>query len=535
MRPQLFWFTTGLNILENLLRCCSGFGTLSVRVDRTADEQIMEHRYHNVINGQLTEATSGRRFNNINPADTTDLVGSFPASGEAEVNAAVDAAADALPGWRKLPAPRRGEIVFRVGRIMADRKEQIAQLLTREMGKVIAEARGDVQEGIDTAYYAAGEGRRMFGDTVPVEMPNKAGFSIRRPIGVCGMITPWNFPMAIPTWKIFPAIMAGNTVVLKPATDAPATVTQLLEVLAEAGLPEGVVNLVTGSGAAVGDVMVRHPGIGAISFTGSSAVGAEIAATCGQLHKRVSLEMGGKNAQIVMDDADLDLALEGALWGAFGTAGQRCTATSRLIVHKKVLLAFTDRLVERTSRLKLGDGRDESVDVGPLINAAQRETVAGWVDRGRSEGARMLCGGKPAAGNGLDKGHFYEPTLFDCVEPDMSIAQEEIFGPVTAILAVDSLDEAIAVLNGTRYGLSSSIYTRNVNGAFKAMEEIEAGITYVNGPTIGAEVQLPFGGVKATGNGHREASHTVFDFYTEWKSVYVDYSGKLQRAQIDET
>jgi aldehyde dehydrogenase (NAD+) len=424
-------------------------------------------------------------------------------------------------------------LLYRVGELLRKYKEEIARGMTREMGKVLKETRGDVQEGIDTAFYVAGEGRRLFGETTPAELPNKFAMSVRMPVGVCALITPWNFPMAIPTWKMFPALLCGNTVVLKPAEDTPHTATRLVEILTEAGIPPGVVNLLHGRGEEVGAALVRHPGVQLVSFTGSAVVGREIASACGQNLKRVSLELGGKNAQIVMEDADLELAVEGALWGAFGTTGQRCTATSRLIVHCDVVNPMTDALVARAEKIKIGDGLDESVDMGPLINQPAREKVLRYIDIGRQEGARLRIGGGVHDAGACAKGHFFQPTIFDQVKPSMRIAQEEIFGPVLSIIEVKSFDEAVEVMNGTPYGLSSSIYTKDVGRVFQAMRDIEAGITYINGPTIGAEVHLPFGGVKDTGNGHREAGTTVYDIFTEWKSIYVDYSGKLQKAQID--
>jgi alpha-ketoglutaric semialdehyde dehydrogenase len=397
----------------------------------------------------------------------------------------------------------------------------------------LKETRGDVQEGIDCAYYTAGEGRRLFGETTPAELPNKFAMSVRMPLGVAALITPWNFPLAIPTWKLFPALICGNTVVLKPAEDTPHTAVKFVEILNQAGVPPGVVNLVHGRGEEAGAALVRHPDVQLVSFTGSAAVGREIASVCGQNLKRVSLELGGKNAQVVMEDADLDLAVEGALWGAFGTTGQRCTATSRLIVHRDVAKRVADMLVERARAIKIGDGLDESVEMGPLINEAARDKVRRYVEIGKQEGARLLTGGAIYEADACADGYFFQPTIFDRVKPAMRIAQEEIFGPVLSIIEIGSFEEAIEALNGTRYGLSSSIYTRDVARAFRAMRDIEAGITYVNGPTIGAEVHLPFGGVKDTGNGHREAGTTVYDIFSEWKSIYVDYSGKLQKAQID--
>jgi len=487
----------------------------------------------NYIGGKWVEGRSGKTFENRNPADRRDLIGIFPASGSEDVDCAVSAAREAFPRWRLVPAPKRGEILFRVGELLRRRKEEIARAMTREMGKILKETRGDVQEGIDTAFYTGGEGRRLFGETTPSELPDKFAMSVRAPIGVCGLITPWNFPMAIPTWKLFPALLCGNTVVLKPASDTPHTAVKLFEILGEAGLPPGVANLVHGTGGEAGNALVRHRDVRLISFTGSTAVGREIAATCGQGLKRVSLEMGGKNGQIVLADADLNLALEGALWGAFGTTGQRCTATSRLLLHRDIKKEFTEMLIERVERLKIGDGQDPGVEMGPLINEAARRKVERYVKIAKEEGARLVTGGENYAEKKLAEGWFYRPTIFDQVTPDMRIAQEEIFGPVLAILEVKNFEEAIEILNGTPYGLSSSIYTQDVTRAFRAIRDIEAGITYINGPTIGAEVHLPFGGVKESGNGHREAGTTVYDIFSEWKAVFVDYSGKLQKAQID--
>ena len=493
----------------------------------------MADEHKNFIDGQWQAARSGKVFENRNPANRNDLIGLFPASGADDVEAAVGAARKGFDRWRLVPAPKRGELLYRVGELLRQHKEDLARVETREMGKILKETRGDVQEGIDCAFLNAGEGRRLFGETTPAELPNKFAMSVRVPIGVCALITPWNFPLAIPTWKLFPALICGNTVVLKPAEDTPHTAQKFIEILNEAGVPPGVVNLVHGRGEEVGAALVRHAGVQLVSFTGSAAVGREIASVCGQNLKRVSLEMGGKNAQIVMEDADLDLAVEGALWGAFGTTGQRCTATSRLIVHRDVAQKVTDALVARAQKIKIGDGLDENVDMGPLINQQAREKVLRYIDIGRQEGARLLIGGGVHEAGACAQGYFFQPTIFDRVKPSMRIAREEIFGPVLSILEIQSLEEAIQVLNNTPYGLSSSIYTSDVGRAFRAMRDIEAGITYINGPTIGAEVHLPFGGVKDTGNGHREAGTTVYDIFTEWKSIYVDYSGKLQKAQID--
>ena len=493
----------------------------------------MADLFKNFVGGKWLTARSDRTFENRNPANHDDLIGVFPASTAEDVDAAVQAARSAFSAWRLVPAPKRGELLYRVGELLRKYKEDIARGMTREMGKILKETRGDVQEGIDTAFYVAGEGRRLFGETTPAELPDKFAMSVRMPIGVCALITPWNFPMAIPTWKMFPALLCGNTVVLKPAEDTPASAARLVEILNEAGVPPGVVNLVHGRGEEVGAALVRHPDVQLVSFTGSAAVGREIASICGQQLKRVALELGGKNAQIVMEDADLDLAVEGALWGAFGTTGQRCTATSRLILHRDVAKRMTDALVARARQLKIGDGLDESTDMGPLINQAACDKVLNYISIGKQEGARSLIGGGIHETGVCARGYFFQPTIFDRVASKMRIAQEEIFGPVLSIIEVGSFEEAITVLNDSPYGLSSSIYTRDVSRACRAIRDIQAGITYINGPTIGAEVHLPFGGVKDTGNGHREAGRTVYDIFSEWKSVYIDYSGKLQKAQID--
>jgi alpha-ketoglutaric semialdehyde dehydrogenase len=493
----------------------------------------MSKQFKNFIDGKWVDAKSGRTFENRNPAKWSEVVGIFPKSGAEDVEDAVRAAKQAFDGWRLTPAPKRGDILRRVGDLMVERKEELASQMTREMGKVLAETRGDVQEGIDTAYYAATEGRRLFGHTAPSELPNKFNMAIRVPIGVAGVVTPWNFPMAIPTWKIFPALLCGNTVVFKPASDTPATATTLVEILADAGVPAGVINLVHGGGSEVGNAIVGHTDVDLVSFTGSTEVGKKITAMAASTLKRVSLELGGKNAQIVMADADLELALEGVLWGAFGTTGQRCTATSRLILDEKIHDTFLDMLVARVRKLKLGDGLLPGIDVGPCVNKGQQDTVKSYVEIGLKEGARLVTGGKVPTGPGLDDGWFHEPTVFADVKPHHRIAKEEIFGPVLSVLKIRTLDEAVTVLNDTIYGLSSSVYTTNVNDAFRAIRDIKAGITYINAPTIGAEAHMPFGGVKQTGNGHREGGWTVYDFFSEWKTVYVDYSGGLQRAQID--
>lgn len=488
----------------------------------------------NLIGAEWRESQSGQTFENRNPARRSDLIGLFPQSTAEDVNAAVEAARSAFQTWSRMPAPARGEILRRIGDVLTERKDALAFEMTREMGKPHFETRGDVQEAIDTAYYAASETRRMFGHTVPSELPNKFNMTIRRPIGVIGVITAWNFPVAVPTWKIFPAIASGNTVVFKPSDDAPHSGELLVRALLDAGLPAGVVNLIQG-GAVAGKSLVEHPNVQAISFTGSSETGSAIGSVCGKLHKRFSAELGGKNPMIVLPDADLDLVMEGVVWGAYGTTGQRCTATSRLIVHADVHDELVARIQAKATTLRLGYGNEPNVDMGPLINARAVDKVASYIAIGKQEGAKVLFGGHRAMGPAVDDGYFWEPTLFVDVKQGMRIEQEEIFGPVLSVIKVTSYEEAIAVANGVKYGLSSSIYTRDVATAFRAMHDIEAGITYINGPTIGAEAHMPFGGVKATGNGHREGGWEVFDFYSETKTVYVDYSGRLQRAQIDNT
>jgi aldehyde dehydrogenase (NAD+) len=491
--------------------------------------------YYNYIGGEWVASESGEMFENINPADNNDIVGRFPLSTGEDVNAAVHAAQGAFDRWRNTPAPKRAELLFRLGEILIRNKEQFTADMTREMGKVLKEAGGDVQEAIDCTYYTAGEGRRLHGFTTPAEMRDKFAMCIRQPVGLCGLITPWNFPMAIPSWKLIPALICGNTVVLKPAEDTPLSTYNLVKACEEAGIPPGVVNLVTGYGETVGAAMTNHAALRLISFTGSTETGRIVASACAERNAICSLEMGGKNAIIVMDDADIELAVEGAIWGAFGTSGQRCTASSRLVVHKKVYKQFVAKLVEHTKALRVGNGADPKTDVGPVINADAVEKIMSYIRIGRNDdGAKLACGGRRLSKGDYANGHFIEPTVFIDATADMRISQEEIFGPVTTVIPVSSLEEAIQVANGVRYGLSAAIYTQNVNRAFKAMNEMYTGIFYVNASTIGAEVHLPFGGTKATGNGHREAGTQVLDIFSEWKSIYVDFSGKLQRAQIDQ-
>lgn len=487
--------------------------------------------YKLFINGEWVESSTGETFDDINPA-TLELIGKIHKASDDDVKRAVDSAEDAFESWSSTPAPQRGKILFRAARMLEERKEELARLMTMEMGKVIKEARGDVQEAIDMTYYAAGEGRRLFGETTPSELRDKFCLTVRMPIGVVGLITPWNFPIAIPSWKVMPALISGNTIIFKPASDTPILSIELVKILEEAGLPKGVLNIVMGAGSTVGAAIVRNKKIRAISFTGSVETGKGIMVEAGRDMKRVSLELGGKNPIIVMDDANLALALDGIIWGAFGTTGQRCTAASRVIVHEKILPALQEGLIERTKRLKLGMGLDENIDVGPVINESQLSKVAKYVEIGKDEGAEMVHGGKMVKPL---PGYFFEPTIFTDVAPDMRIAQEEIFGPVVSLIKAGSLDEAITIANSVEYGLSSAIYTENIRNAFKAIEKIEAGITYVNSSTIGAEIHLPFGGVKSTGNGAREAGTTAIEEFTEFKAVYFDYSGKLQKAQIDLT
>ncbi len=476
---------------------------------------------------------SPRTFTSRNPAHRDQVVAVVARGGAEEVNLAVQAARSALPGWRRTPWPVRGEILLRAAELLAARKEELARLMTREMGKVLTESRGDVQEAIDMGRFIAGAGRRAFGETVPSELPDKWAMTVRQPLGVVGCITPWNFPIAIPSWKIFPAVMAGNTVVFKPAELTPLSALRFEQLVLEAGIAPGVVNVVFGMGEECGAEVVAHPGVDAVSFTGSVATGRVVAETCGRLLKKVSLELGGKNGIVVLADADLELALDGALWGGFGTSGQRCTATSRVIVERPVLDAFTHAFAERVAGLRLGDGLEEGVTVGPIVNQRQLERVDSYTRSGRAEGARILVGGEVATEGRLAEGWFYRPTVYADVSPQMRIAQEEIFGPAVAVIPAPDADSAIGIANGTAYGLSLSVYTRDLARAFHAMSDLEAGIVYVNAPTIGAEIQLPFGGVKQTGNGHREAGSAALDEFSEWKSIYVDYSGRLQRAQID--
>ncbi|GAB1429766.1 aldehyde dehydrogenase family protein [Ignavibacteria bacterium] len=489
-------------------------------------------QFSNYINGVFVPANNGRVFQNINPADSRDIIGEFPLSDSSDADAAVAAASAAFHSWRLVPAPQRGNILRRAGDIFERRKDELAAIMTREMGKPLFETRGDIQEAIDTCYYAATEGRRLFGYNAPSEMPNKMNLSFRNPVGVCGIITAWNFPVAVPSWKIIPALVCGNTVVFKPSDDAPHSGVIFAEILAEAGLPAGVFNVIHGN-AEAGAAIVAHPDVKVIGFTGSTATGKAIAADCGRMNKKCSLEMGGKNAQIVMEDANMELALEGVLWGAFGTTGQRCTATSRLILHEAIHDDFLEKLIARATALRLGNGLQSETQVGPVINKRQLEKIENYAQIARGEGAFCALGGERATDGDLACGNFFKPTIFTEVTKDMRLFREEVFGPMLAVSKARDLEHAIELANYCEYGLSSSIFTANVDAAFQAIRDIEAGITYINAPTIGAEAHMPFGGIKGTGNGHREGGWTVFDIFTEWKTVYVDYSGRLQRAQID--
>jgi acyl-CoA reductase-like NAD-dependent aldehyde dehydrogenase len=488
--------------------------------------------FQNYIGGEWVDSASGETFESTSPA-TGDSIGTFPKSNAEDADRAVEAAKAAFEEWRLVPAPKRGEILYRFANLLIEEKDDLTDLMSHEMGKVKAEAGGDVQEAIDMTLYMAGEGRRMFGHTTPSELRDKFNMSVRQPIGVVGVITPWNFPIAIPSWKIAPALVCGNTVVFKPATDTPALGERFVELFAEAGLPTGVLNIVHGGGGAVGDRLVKHPDVRVITLTGSRETGVEVMRNAADGLKHVHLELGGKNAIIVLDDADLELAVEGILWSAFGTSGQRCTAASRVIVQAGAYEQLQSKLVAAAEKMRLGPGWEDDTDVGPVINKRALEKIHSYTEIGKGEGAKLLTGGEIASDNGLDKGFFYRPTIFGDVDPQMRVAQEEIFGPTTALIRVKDVDEAIRVSNGIKYGLSSSIFTRDVNTAFRAMRDLEAGITYINAGTIGAEVHLPFGGTKDTGNGHREAGQAALDVFTEWKSIYVDYSGKLQKAQID--
>ena len=496
----------------------------------------MPAAFQNLINGKWVQAASKATLESVNPADTTDVIGTVPSSGKEDVDQAIAAARMAQKQWQATPAPKRGEIIFRAAEQLLRHKDELGRLVTREMGKILSEGLGDVQEAIDMAYYMAGEGRRLSGETVPSELFAKDCKSVRTPVGVFALITPWNFPTAIPAWKIFPCLIAGNTAVFKPSSFTPVAATRLVEIIQASGLPPGVLNLVHGTGDETGECLASHPGVDGVSFTGSSAVGERLLKTCASIGKEISCEMGGKNPIIVMDDAKLELAVEGALWGAFGTSGQRCTAASRLIVHEKVHDKFLAMFLKAASSLKVGSGLDKATQMGPVINEAQMKKVLGYIETGKKEGARLALGGNAMQEGNFAKGFFIEPTVFTDVAMDMRIAQEEIFGPVVAVLKAKSLEDAIAKANGVKYGLSSSIYTQDVNSSAIAERDLDAGIVYINAPTIGAEIQLPFGGAKKSGLGRKEAGGRggALDMFTRWKVIYRDFSGTLQKAQISE-
>ena len=495
----------------------------------------MAEKIKNFINGKWTDALDGRTLKSINPADTSDIVGIIPRSGQNDIDMAVAAARKAYEKWRLTPAPRRGEIILRAAEMICKTKQELGELVTREMGKVLPEGLGDVQEAIDMAYYMGSEGRRLSGETVPSELPDKDCKSIRVPIGVFALITPWNFPTAIPAWKMFPSLVCGNTVVFKPSIYTPVCATSLVKIIAEAGIPDGVLNLVHGTGEEIGEYLATHPDIDGVSFTGSTAVGEKLARMCSALDKEISCEMGGKNAIIVMDDAKLELAVEGTIWGGFGTTGQRCTATSRVVAHEAVYNKFLDMLTKAASRLRLGSGLSKTTDVGPVINEAQMQKILNYIDIGIKEGAKLIMGGKAYKKGPCAKGYFIEPTIFSDVKPNMHIAQEEIFGPVVSVIKTKNMEDAIKIVNDVKYGLSSAIYTQDVNNSAIAERDLDTGLVYINASTIGAEIQLPFGGTKKSGLGHREAGGRggAIDMFTKWKVIYRDYSGRLQKAQID--
>ena len=495
----------------------------------------MAEKIKNFINGKWIDALDGRTLKSINPADTSDIVGIIPRSGQNDIDMAVAAARKAYEKWRLTPAPRRGEIILRAAEMICKTKQELGELVTREMGKVLPEGLGDVQEAIDMAYYMGSEGRRLSGETVPSELPDKDCKSIRVPIGVFALITPWNFPTAIPAWKMFPSLVCGNTVVFKPSIYTPVCATSLVKIIAEAGIPDGVLNLVHGTGEEIGEYLATHPDIDGVSFTGSTAVGEKLARMCSALDKEISCEMGGKNAIIVMDDAKLELAVEGTIWGGFGTTGQRCTATSRVVAHEAVYNKFLDMLTKAASRLRLGSGLSKTTDVGPVINESQMQKILNYIDIGIKEGAELIMGGKAYKKGPCAKGYFIEPTIFADVQPNMHIAQEEIFGPVVSVIKTKKMEDAIKIVNDVKYGLSSAIYTQDVNNSAIAERDLDTGLVYINASTIGAEIQLPFGGTKKSGLGHREAGGRggAIDMFTKWKVIYRDYSGRLQKAQID--
>ncbi len=488
--------------------------------------------YRNYIKGEWVESSSQKTTENVNPADTEDVVGMVRLSTRAEARSAVEAAAEAFREWRATPAPARGRIVARFARLLEAEKESVAALLTREEGKTVSESRGELQRAINVAEFCAGESRRMNGETIQSELPSNFAYTLRQPHGVVACVTPWNFPVAIPVWKIAPALVAGNTVVFKPATITPATAVRLVEIFEEAGIPPGVLNLILGSGSEAGDAVVSHPAVRAISFTGSNQIGVALYEQAARRGVRVQCEMGGKNPVVVLEDCDINLAVESTVQGAFGSTGQRCTATSRAIVVDQIADNFIERVVARAEALRLGDGAQAETEVGPIVDAAQFKSVLSYIDIGREDGASLVCGGVPADGAGLRKGYFVKPTVFAGVTPDMRIAREEIFGPVLSVMRVRDFDEALQWANDSEYGLSSSIFTSDATRVFRFVEEIETGMTHINSPTTGGEAHVPFGGIKSTGVGAFEQGSTALDFYTELKVVYVDYTGRKREGNL---
>lgn len=482
-----------------------------------------EHVFQNFVGGQWRPSTGGETFVSTNPAHTGEVIGYYQKSTVADLEEAIDVAAKAQRRWAATPAPERGEVLLRTALLLEQRKEELATLMTREMGKVLKETRGDVQTAIDVAKYIAGEGRRAEGETVPSGLADKFCMTIRHPLGIVGIITPWNFPLAIPAWKTFPALLAGNAVILKPASDTPLLCLKMAEILHEAGLPAGVLNVITGPGGTLGDALAAHKRINMISLTGSTEVGRRVAELCGRDLRRCGLELGGKNAVVVLEDADLGLAVESVAWGAFGTTGQRCTATSRVIVQRSIQEAFTDRLVAAARQLTIGDGLDPTITMGPLVNKGRVKAVHEYTQVGKQEGAKLLTGGSPLTDNAHSDGAFYQPTIFTDVQPQMRIAREEVFGPFVSVIPVDTYEQAIQVANETEYGLSTAIFTESSRLTFRAMREIESGLVYFNAPTTGAEIHMPFGGMKASGNGHRELGAGAVDEFSEIKSIFVSY------------
>jgi len=488
--------------------------------------------FHNFINGQWIDSESGRTFENINPSDTSMLLGSFPRSTEKDVDRAVKAALTAFKDWKETPPLERGSIIRKSAHLMELRKQELAEVISRENGKTVNGALGDVQSGIDMAYYVAGEGRRWYGRTSHSGLKKRFAMTKRYPVGVVGIITSWNFPMAITCWKTFPALLCGNTVVLKSEENTPETAVHFMEIMQEAGLPGGVLNLIHGFGPEAGEALTQHSDVAMISFTGSSAVGKLIGSNCAGRLAKISLELGGKNAVIVMDDADIDLAVDGVVCGAFSISGQRCTATSRVIVHEAVYDVFMEKLLERTAAQKVGPGSDAGSDVTPLISKKQLESVLEYIEGAKADGARVLCGGKQLKGGQYDKGYYIAPTVIDNVIPELEIVQNEVFGPVLVVFKVSSYKEAIDIHNSSSFGLSASLFTGDVNKSFSFFDDAEAGVCYINAPTFGSEPHMPFGGVKSSGLGYREAGWSAIEGFSEVKTLYVDYSAKIQNVQF---